>query len=391
MAVVEVIHKEHDGTTITSAFTPENLNFTLNKGENGPHNVQYEISRSRSIVGPDFVGPYRTDFELRIDSELIIAGPHVDFEVNSNEEHAKVAGMDWLHRLQLINWPFDRSDIHAYQYKEDGTSPATLDDPPEGFAWYITARSSNYIIDKMLNIVLSQPYVIPTFTWTFPAVGNSIELFTVDLIDTESMYDKIKSLSDEEPGQFDFWVEPDKEIKMVTPRQYDLAVVDDEDHVDIQHIFDITVPESGLLVVNFRNSGPQYTRLLGQGTSQATNLVSTRQYEPAMDTFGRIEGSESFGNIPTQTRVSRITRKYLLFGLNPVHEISIVVAPEAITDFWTKFKPGRAIWLKADMEAHNIDSAQEIVSMDGIYDNLGNLTVTLRLNQIYASAGLLDD
>lgn len=387
------------GTQIGTDFLPENLSFTLNKAENGPHEITYEISRSRDVIGPDFVGPYRTDFQLFYqgtgigDSDTtIIAGPHTMLNLSSRAEHAKVGGKDWLHRLEDVHWPFD--DLSPLSHRL-GIPTTDAFHPPSGYAYKVTSRKVNLIIYDILTYVLALSNA-PYFDIGFlPDIDPAIH-YEISLIDTENMLSKIQSLSQQDPGGFDFWVDPDTRIiNMVAVGQYDpdTAVVSSA-ATGIIHVFDSSVETSGIYDVDFTNTGPQFTRLMGLGqNSQSKDLVSVNEYTAASVTYGLKMGSMNFGDAKNRTRVQNLTRKNLLFGLNPVHEITLTVDPSQMSGvsggaFWDTFKPGRAIWLKCNLEGHNIDSAQEIVNMNATQDNQGNVMVVFGLNQIYASATL---
>jgi hypothetical protein len=379
-----VKHLEHDGTVL-STFKPENLTFSLEKGENGPHTVSYELSRGNDSVTPAFVGPYRTDFELYSDTDLIVAGMHTLFNVESDQEHVKIGGKGWLHYLQKRYWPFDPNDPNAYR-KKAGLAAPDDDDPPTGYAYAVTGIDSMDIIGDMLDMITADPNSLE-ITHSLVDIGHD-PVFSIDLIDTESIYDKIVTLSQEDPGEFDFWVTNAKVFQRAAPRLYSLDVVEDEEHADIEHIFDSEVLDSGLHSVGFTNTGPVATRLRGTGSSQSTTLASVREFFDGSAEFRLLEDNISFGHVNTQSRVVTLTRKHMLFGVNPVHEITITVVSDRIANFWTRFKPGKAIWLKANLEGWNIDSAQEIVTMTCNPDNAGNELVTMRLNQIYAAVGI---
>ncbi|HEY1248646.1 MAG TPA: hypothetical protein VGE97_06645 [Nitrososphaera sp.] len=383
MSDLTLVNMEHDGTVINT-FQPENLQFTLNKGEQGPHDISYEVSRS-AILAENQVGPYRTDFKLIDDTSgdpvTIMAGMHTMVSVTSDEEHAKFAGKDWLHYLERRNWPYDDGDPNAFRL---GIPVTTSDEPPPDFAYYVVGRDSATIIKDILDLVLDFTNSLD-LTYTLPPIGHAVELFTIDLIDSENILSKIQTLSKEVPGEFDFWVEPDtKEFVMVAPRQYDIGVVDDDSLAE--YIFDSSDPSGGMFTVSWTNTGPAETRLTGTGSNPSKSLVSVREYIPSSNVFRILERQENFGDVFSGGRLERLTRQQLLFDLNPVHEVTLSVVPESISDFWTIFKPGKAIWIRAELEVHTIDAAFEIVAIDGQSDSNGNMLASFRLNQIYTPA-----
>lgn len=378
-----VKHLEHDDTLLATV-RPENLTFTLNKGENGPHLVNYELSRAHPVVVPQFIAPYATDFELLRDDDVIVSGMHTMLGVSSEEEHVKISGKGWLHFLQRCLWPFNDTDVDAFVYGFGLVAP-TLGDPYSGYAYTAENQEVMDIITDMLTLVLSFDDTVP-ITHSLVSIGHDIEFFGIDVIDSESIYDKIVTLSQEDPGEFDFWVDNNKEFHRIAPRKYNVAnVVDNEDDVDIKHVFDSQILDSGLHSVSFTNTGPDATWLLGTGATQSHDLADVRSYAPAVVQFRRLMAMASWSGVITPERVARLTRKKLLFGLNPVHEITITVVTDRIANFWTRITPGCAIWLKSNLEAHNIDSAQEVVSIECSPDLQGNELATLRLNQIYGA------
>lgn len=381
MSGITVNHREHDGTLIAT-YQPENLQFTLNKGENGCHVISYEISRA--IVTADFVGPYRTDFELLVDGSAvnILSGMHTNYSIQSNEEHVKIAGKDWLHYLEKRYWPYDDSNPNFYRFAIPTTD---ADHPPTGYAYFQVARDSALIVKDMLDQVLSLTDSL-NLTYTLTAMGYTVDVFTIDLIDTENILSKIQTLSQEDDGEFDFWVEPDQEFVIYPGRQYNIGVVSDPTMAI--HTFDYADQSTGMFELGFTNNGPLETRLIGTGSNPSSSLAAVRAYAPSSAVFRLLENNISFGDVFNGDRVQKLTRKNLLFDLNPIHDVSLTVIPESVTNFWSDFKPGKAIWVTGDLDGHLVDSAQEIVAIDGSCDADGNLIASLRLNQIYTPATL---
>lgn len=383
-----IVHEDHAGDVI-STFKPENLRFTLNKLENGAHTINYEVSRGRGLVVPNFIGPYRTNFKLTIDgyTDPILAGMHTSLQLENDTEAGLVGGKGWGHYLERRFWPYDDSDPNAHRV---GTPTTTADNPPTGLAYYIADEDGvdvSIILTDILDEVLAEPNSL-VLTYTIASMGITVDYYTIDLIDTENILSKITALAQRDPGEFDFEVDNLKEFKVYPGRQYSLDVVNDEEHADIQHYFHANQPETGLVSCQFTNTGPMATRVIGSGGALANGFVSVREYVPGSEVFYLLESAESFQDVSDADTVDRMTRKQLLFGMNPVHEITIVAAADLITDFWTKFKPGRAIWLACDLGMHVIDSAQEIISMEVTPDQSGDTLVTIKLNQIYESVGI---
>src|SRR5215831_3228565 len=140
-----------DSSFLITTFTPENLSFTLNKAENGPHEITYEVSRSSGIANPDFIGPYRTDFELwSPDSTpvLVMAGPHTLLNITSRQEHAKCGGKDWTHLWEFEYWPFDPANWSSNRL---GIPVTDSFHPPYGYSYHVTSREVMSIISDILG------------------------------------------------------------------------------------------------------------------------------------------------------------------------------------------------------------------------------------------------
>jgi hypothetical protein len=398
MSDATIYHDEHDGTLI-EVFYPENLQFTLNKGENGPHDISYEVSRS-ALLSPDSVGPYRTDFRLNLststdDPVVIMGGMHTMVSVASDQEMVQFAGKDWLHYLERRYWPYDDTDPNAYRAGHTPSFPTTagsglegdpLNDPPANLAYAVSfdveALDSMTIIKEMLDVVLAQPNSLD-ITYSLSPIGHIPIYFTIDLISTETILSKIQGLSQEDPGLFDFWIDYNKHLHVVSGNQYPSGVVSDASLAE--HTFDTTNPSSGIFTVSWTNTGPEQTRLIATGSNPSSSLAVVREYTPASDVFRLLEKNQNFDMTFEKYELRNRARKAELYGLNPVHEVTLSVLPESVSDFWTKFRPGKAIWIYADLEVHTIDAAFEIVSMDFSSDSSGNEVVNFRLNQIYAS------
>jgi hypothetical protein len=305
---------------------------------------------------------------------------------------AQFAGKDWLHYLERRYWPYNDADPNFYRKGHPTSTPPDMSNPPTGYAYYVDVGSDHLdsmeIITDMLDIVLGLPNSLD-LTYSLTNIGHIPALFTVELIDTENVLSKIQTLSQEDPGSFDFWVDYLKVLHVVAPRQYDIGVVSDPSLAE--HTFDTSVPSSGIFTVGWTNTGPAQTRLIATGMNNSSTLVDVREYTPASDVYRLLEDHTNFDTTFEPSALKNLARKAELYGLNPVHEVTLSVIPESISDFWTRFQPGKAIWIKAWLEVHNIDAAFEIVSMDYQTDSSGNEVVDFRLNQIYSSMFLDTD
>jgi hypothetical protein len=391
-----IIHRDHAGNS-KGQTRPENLTFELNLNE--PHTINYEVSFSDSITLPDvdgdFVGPYRTDFELYYGSVLIMAGLHTEHACNTDDEFAQVSGKDWSHYLEKRFWPFD--PLNPTKYKLGRGAPPGYDplNYPSGDDVYAAFQyDSGLVIKDLLDMTLGRMSVSSSLAqyslnYTYPtlsAIGHLVN-FQISANDTEPILSKIQQLSEEANGTFDWRVLPTKEIRLYVPHIYDAGAVDDPNAC--LWILDANDPpeKNGLMSIQFRNSGPAYTHLIGVSSNPQRGY--SLGYTPGHKVFRRLDGQESFGDIPSKTRLYNLSQHALSHDLNPAHDVRITVMPdlfyipESNIGFWDIFRPGEAIWVRADLKSHKLDSAQRITKMTCNVDTEGNSTVEFALEQLY--------
>ncbi len=349
---------------------PENLNFTLNK--KSPHTINYEYSHQQGVYH-DFVGAYRTDFELRWGTTTIMRGMHVPApETAKGTGFSTIYGKDWSHYLEKRHYPFD--PLNPNTYRVPGV--------PAGYAMYYGAVDAVVIIKSLLDTVLSMPY---SLNMTYPTLTTHIGLpidFQLALADTTDVLSFISSFSDIFPG-FDYEVLHTKEFRIYSPHKYDPLVVGDSSKAN--YIFDSSNPELITEGPRYINNGPAATHWLGVGSGiGATRLGSALGYVPAQQVYRRLDGTADYSVVKKLSDLQLRAKSDFSFALNPQHEITFTVQAEHIANFWTLFTPGSAIWLDSELTSHRIQSAQEIVQMDCTADNHGGCTVNFGLNQIYA-------
>jgi hypothetical protein len=353
-------------------FYPENLNFTMNKGENGPHEVTYELPTANDAADLHNIVPYWTDFELYRENEILTSGMLTSAAFQSESEALQVAGKSWLHYLEKRQWPFDPMD--PLRYKQPGA--------PRGVAWEVEQIDVAYVVEKLLTVTLAEPNSLPITGYQVileaDRVGRKMD-YRIDLADTESILSKISSVAQQEPGIFDFWIDNNKVFHKQVPRRYTIDVL--ADATLCQWAF--TDSASGLLSVSLTDNGPEGTHLVGYGAGDEVRLGLMMDDPAAQNKYRRLDASVDFGDVPNRARVNALTRGHFGLSIQPQIEVVIEVWPDAVRDFWEVIYPGCAIWLQFNHEAYNINSAHEVVSMDVQVDLESNESVTLNLNQVY--------
>lgn len=367
-------HKQHDGTLIHS-IRPENLKFTLNKKP--PHNISYEMSLSRPEVSPDFIGPYRTDFELKYGSTTIMAGMHTSVNLGINSDVIEITGKDWWHYLELRHYPFDPNTPHPPAAWPGSTRDYVIGSPAAGLV-YETNADVAVVIKNLLDQTLGRPN---SLAMTYPTLTTSLGIpshFSLSAADTTMIAGHIDSLSEIDPG-FVYECLYTKEIRLYSPQKYNTDVWDTPAHAI--HIFDT---DEGIIDLDYTNNGPAATHWLGTGGGTGDLRLGAAKGLPANQAvYRRIDGTEDYGDLPNRDIVVARTMSDLKVYAQPQHDIMLTVDPQFISNFWSIFTAGQAIWIDIDLDAHHIDSAQEIMNMECEVSNEGDAKVVMGCDQIY--------
>ena len=323
-----IMHKNHDGTN-RGMLQPENLSFTMVKGEAGSHSVNYELSlgHEESVDMVQFTEPYRTDFELSVDGLIIIAGMHTEISFNTDDEFIQIAGKDWLHYLERREFPFDPVNPNAYR----------TGNPDRGLAFAYTNVDVGVIVNKLLTTTLAQPYSLP-MSWSTPTTGVTAD-YELSLADTGSIHSKIAELAQEEGGAFDFWCDKNRVIHFASPRQYTGDVILDASECAVTFTNDNTVRGE----VN--SAGPGATRFVGYGAGNEVRLGLQLIDTTLAGVYRRLDGNADFGDEPSRNRVNSLTRGEFEYMKHPQDKVTIEIQAEAIGGFWAAVRPGVAVWV----------------------------------------------
>lgn len=357
---------EHDGEFVVQV-EPENLSFTMNKGENGPHEMTFEISCGNEGVDFTRIVPYDTDFRLVRDNAVIMAGMITSTNFESDNDWFNVAGKSWLHYLERRHFPFD--PLHPNQYR--------IGAPPRGLAMQVRLSEVSDILDAVFQKIVEQPWSLD-FTWELvnPAAKTA---FRIDLGDTESILSKVTGLAQQYPGIFDFWMDNNKVFKMIAPRKYPIEVVADP----LQAAWYFEDSDDGLVSLKHTNNGPLGTHFLGTGAGKDVRLGLALDSPMNQRRFRRLDHSQDFGDIANRGRVNSLTTGYFGTTLHPQLEITAEIIPDLVRDFWRTITPGDAIWINGHLPQRHINSAHEVVSIEAQVTTEANEIVTLNLNQVY--------
>lgn len=387
---------DHFDSTLTvfQTFRPEKFQCVLNCRQ--PDTISYEISNSaKTMAGGNvifrnpvdntsMIGEYRTGWLFRQGFTPISAGLHTMLNTKGGDEFCSVGGKDWLHYFEKRQFPFNGASVMA-----ESLSPkyglAYEGGPSTDIATHLNA-----ILNAVFAKTGSWPIGYPTANGIFAlaALGKQIPL-DIPIGDQSFISDMISQMSDIPPG-FDYEVTWDMLLNIASPyffgdpTTFDITLSTDSHWT---YLFDGSDDAHTPFEIEFTGTGPIATHVTGYGDGSPQMAVS-KGYAPGRTQFHRLDASYDFSNVSNRSVLDDMTSRQLAYGLNPVHEIPVSVLPSQITNFWTKFKPGRAIFIDYDLEIHQIQSGQRIVSMTINDDDTGDgePVVNLGLNQIYSLA-----
>jgi hypothetical protein len=377
MAKWTVQHKYKD--TVLDTFKPLNLNFTLVIDE--ADDISYDISLAEPTMRWTLVGAKRTDYYLYRDGQLITAGFHSYTGSTKGSELLNIQGKSWLWYLQNRHYPFNPS--HATDFL-GGTATEKMGLGYQNFA------TPGKIITDIMTKTLSRPNSLGITGYSsLPAAGPKMG-FSIPLGDTESIYDKIKQLSDMttsgegDDGGFNFDVLANKQFKMWVPSRFPNAARSSPSGCIYnfnQHTH--TVP-TDMVTAEFQNNGPDFTHLFaeGAGTSEKYRGYALSPDDETQEIFRRWDGNISFSDVKDPKRLMTLAQMHLSAGLYPQISVPLTVKPDNIPGFWTKFQPGEAVWIDLDMGGRRIDGGYKINQMRCTVDAEGNETVDLDTQSI---------
>lgn len=408
-----------DITATAFVIIPEQLHWTEKISDVG--DIDFQISIKAKVLSDVIVSPTELDFSSFFPDPLgpdrfwfeLFLGSRDDARTGINRmwgvlrqesgawraDSMKVAGKDILSTFERRVFPFDPRPAHVNDF--------VIGSPDAGQSLKVIAGDTitdilTPVLTKVLSVANSEPIGIGTLT---PS-GLTLD-YTLSLGDTTFIKSIIDDLAQNQVadassnvGGFDYWADPfaGSDFKVGVPKRYgDPATIVAGGAASCALNFDETDPTqiAGVLDVQFTNDGPNGTHVKGFGSGLNGNLGVAIGYDAAQIIYGRIDDPVQFGNVTKQSQIAALVRDKLSFDVNPVHEITVTIDPNALAgtnpngfSFWNTIFPGMAVYLKFNLDWHNLDSPHQIVSMECTQNDEGDQTVVLGLNQIYDTTGL---
>lgn len=414
-------HFNNDDFEVFQTLHPENCSGELPIREAGT--INYDISlASLDIAGNpvvfqhDLISPKNTGWLFRRGNTPIASGWHTSVNGAAGDDFYKIAGKTWedyLDTATQLPWdPRIKEDFSGYV--EDctfGPSKSGLptdpgSNPPAGLMYHEAGRDlgliAQDILDQIFNPTVLVPVQRPPFHYEINPVDFAVPFYTIAASDLSYVGDLIQGLSEIHPG-FDYLVEWDLEFHLWSPYRHSITeadwefdgerwqIIGGQDNVGFAYTFNDDDFRFGVDLA-FTNNGPTATRIVGSGTRKDGNpRTLVREYEEGYllePRSFRMDKAYSFSD-STSSRDSLLnkTSRQLSYDANPQHEIPLSCYPEQMSpdvgNFWTRFKPGYAIWIDYDLGFHRINSPHRIVNMKFDIPSSGEAKVDFELNQIY--------
>lgn len=339
-----VIHYNHDGNKLAEV-APEQLSW--GRYLNRPGYINYDVDYQVFAARPQNVGAYRTDFALMRNDLPIIAGLHTAVSADMDELVIHVAGYGWLHYLEMRVWPFAMGK----------------DQSASGMSWFATDVGD--IVTDMVNTVSTTGESVE-FVMQSAQLGITTN-YRIEPADSENIFEKITSLSQQKPG-FDFQCTNDKQFIMYVPEKGD-------------YVRDYSL-ELGRNVksVHYGDNGPVGNAVLGVGAGSATKVGYGTQDLDAQAIYRRLDQIEDFGDDPNTSNITRMTRQQLDRSKNPNLDIWVSVYPEEFDKAYTSADVGDYMHVIADMEYVQLDDYFRITGIEGYLNAQGDEQLVFTFN-----------
>jgi hypothetical protein len=372
MAEWTVVHKLWADDSTLDEIKPMDLDFQWSIGSIGPSTIDYAVSLAEPNMKWGYIGPYRTYWELwnhDID-HAIDAGPHVGYRSVKGSNRLQVMGKSWLHELELRGYPFNPANPNEFL---GGTAAND-----QGIA-YQSLKDIAFVIDDVFNLTFSRPNSrLPYGFYTAQPMGI-VQGIQIPLGDTETMYDKVSAWSQISPG-FEFEIVHDKAMYTYLFSKFPEQCRTDPN--SCLHIFDKWIVPTDLVDAEFENDGPEMTHILAQGAGTATRVGRALSYDKSEQIFGRIDGFVDASDVIDQSHINDLAQHRLSKGLYPRHGLPMDARTDNIPDFWTRFEPGLAVWVRQDFENANVNSAWCMNTINLKLDREGEEKVSLIMEEV---------
>lgn len=344
MAQFDLQVREAGGNGVIGTWKPLDLDLNITQNETG--SITSAFARSDPTVKRNFFGPYRNDWFLYRDAQLLASGPITQAGwSDDNEGIVTMAGKTWHHLLDRRIWYFDPEEpdyptlISNFIYRSGVFPPADQK---------ALMRPLHLIVRDLLDNVEENNggSTDPTYQiiGTTPNAQMQYEIFPFD---TTTIYQHIKTISEQDIG-FDF------DIEWFAPYMNKFFI-----YAPIKESSGIVykLNRENITSLNFTNDGPVGTReyVIGDG-QPGTNWGILDQYVPSMDRFRTLEVVTRFGRVKDRAALARLAASEISRTKEPNLSVDITVYPDTIPNFWQKLDTGIQVTVDYDFGFHNLNS-----------------------------------
>jgi hypothetical protein len=345
MANFTVVLKTHNEVRI-GELAPINLRFDQTLDEVGT--INFDLPQAHPLCRRDRLQPYITDFYLYRDALLLMAGMITAVKMSNQDEIIEIAGKDWMHYLEIREYPFDPSNPLLFDFQKQNADVYQ-------------------IIEDMLDVVLAEPNSLPLI-YDNGLLGVTIN-YKIELADTEDILSKIKNLADQHPIGFDYEVTPDRHFIMHSPQKG--SAIDYPLEKD-----------NNVYTIDVTDNGPKGNHVLATGAGTSNKLAAVTDDDVSQAMFRRIDTSQDFGNIVDQSFLDGKTLEVQQYAGQPLFEFDIVILPQAAEDIYLSIQLGDTVPVRGDFRYMQIDSPHRVVSRKVKVNEQGDEEITLGVNDV---------
>lgn len=332
-----------DPVGVVGTWKPLDLELQITQNEAG--SITGAFGRSDPTVTRNFFGPYRNDWFLYRDAQLMASGPITQAGwSDQNEGIITFAGKTWHHLLERRIWYFDPAEpdfptlISNFIYRSGVFPPA--DQKAVNRPLHLIVR------DLLDNVEEHGNSLDPAYT-IVGTTPNAMMQYEIYPFDTTSIFQHIKTISEQDVG-FDFDIE--------WGGAFDLDFII---HAPIKESNGIVyrLDRTNVTSLNFTNDGPVGTRnyVIGDG-QPGTNWGIIDEYIPSSERFRTLESVTRFGRVKDRAALERLANSEVARTKEPNLSVTVTVYPDTIPNFWSKLDTGIQVTLDYDFGFHNLNS-----------------------------------
>lgn len=321
------------------------LDLDLQRTQNEVGSITGAFARSDPTVTRNFFGPYRNDWFLYRDAQLLDSGPITNAGWSDQSEGIiTFAGKTWAHLLEKRIWYFDPEEpdyptlISNFIYRSGVFPPADQK---------AIDRPLHLIVRDLLDNVQDHGNTADPTYHIIGTTPNAVMQYEIYPFDTTSILNHIKTISEQDNG-FDFDIEYRSAVNLnfiiYAPIKESTGIVYQLDRTNIASM-------------NFGNDGPVGTRnyVIGDG-QPGTNWGLIDEYIPSSERFRTLETVTRFGRVKDRVALERLANSEAARTKEPMLSVNLTVYPDTIPNFWAKLDTGIKVTLDYDFGFHNLNS-----------------------------------